>query len=204
MTTLLPVALRGIKTELVRDAVTSLCLFFNAIEHKVIDEEKPLFTVTRYQAMYINGYTLYTMARYKKSVYQNSGVRVRAVVDDSPDDDDTETNTYYGQIEEIWELDYVGLKVSLFQCRWVINRKRAVRRTNMVILVLISGSLVTKNEPFFSANDVEQVFYLPNLAKKNWSVVMPGKKIVGVENVVEEDEYNKFDEIPSSDTSYKA
>jgi hypothetical protein len=32
MTTLLPVALRGIKTELVHDAVTSLCLFFNAIE----------------------------------------------------------------------------------------------------------------------------------------------------------------------------
>jgi hypothetical protein len=32
MITLLPVALRGIKTELVRDAVTSLCLFFNAIE----------------------------------------------------------------------------------------------------------------------------------------------------------------------------
>jgi hypothetical protein len=42
MTTLLPIALRGIKTELVRDAVTSLCLFFNAIEQKVIDEEKLL------------------------------------------------------------------------------------------------------------------------------------------------------------------
>jgi hypothetical protein len=39
MTTLFPVALRGIKAELVRDAVTSLCLFFNAIEQKVIDEE---------------------------------------------------------------------------------------------------------------------------------------------------------------------
>jgi hypothetical protein len=36
MTALLSVALRGIKTELVRDAVTSLCLFFNAIEQKVI------------------------------------------------------------------------------------------------------------------------------------------------------------------------
>jgi hypothetical protein len=41
-TALLPVALRGIKTELVRDAVTSLCLFFNEIEQKVIDEEKLL------------------------------------------------------------------------------------------------------------------------------------------------------------------
>jgi hypothetical protein len=42
MIALLPVALRGIKTELVRNAVTSLCLFFNAIEQKVIDEEKLL------------------------------------------------------------------------------------------------------------------------------------------------------------------
>jgi hypothetical protein len=39
MTTLLPVALRGIKIELVRDVVTSLYIFFNAIEQKVIDEE---------------------------------------------------------------------------------------------------------------------------------------------------------------------
>jgi hypothetical protein len=42
MTTLRPVALRGIKTELVHDAVTSLCLFVNAIEQKVIGEEKLL------------------------------------------------------------------------------------------------------------------------------------------------------------------
>jgi hypothetical protein len=40
MIALLPVALRGIKTELVHDAATSLCLFFNVIEQKVIDEEK--------------------------------------------------------------------------------------------------------------------------------------------------------------------
>jgi hypothetical protein len=42
MTTLIPIALKGIKTELVHDAVTSFCLFFNAIEQKVIDEEKLL------------------------------------------------------------------------------------------------------------------------------------------------------------------
>jgi hypothetical protein len=29
------------------------------------------------------------------------------------------------------------------------------------------------------------------------------RKIVGIENVVEEEEYNQFDEIPSFDTSYK-
>jgi hypothetical protein len=34
----------------------------------------PLFTVTRYEGIDINGYTFYTMTLYKKSVYQNSGV----------------------------------------------------------------------------------------------------------------------------------
>jgi hypothetical protein len=42
MTALLTVALRDMRTELVRDAVTSLCLFFSAKEQKGIDEEKQL------------------------------------------------------------------------------------------------------------------------------------------------------------------
>jgi hypothetical protein len=40
------------------------------------------------------------MTQDKKSVYQNSGVCVWVVIDES-DDDDMETNTYYGQIEDI-------------------------------------------------------------------------------------------------------
>jgi hypothetical protein len=41
MTALLPVAPRGIKTELVHDVVPSLCLFFNAIKQKVIEATFP-------------------------------------------------------------------------------------------------------------------------------------------------------------------
>jgi hypothetical protein len=33
-----------------------------------------------------------------------------------------------------------------------------------------------KDEPFVFAKDVEQMFYVPDLARKNWCVVMPGKK----------------------------
>jgi hypothetical protein len=36
----------------------------------------PLFTVTRYETMDINGYMFYTMSQDKKSVYQNRGVHV--------------------------------------------------------------------------------------------------------------------------------
>jgi hypothetical protein len=136
----------------------------------------PLFTVTTYEAMVINGYTFYTMAQDKKSVYQNSSVRARAVVNDSHDDDDTETDTYYGKIEEIWELDYVELKVALFRCRWVTNGKRAVSKDKYGYVSVDLRVFGYKNEPFVTTNDVEQVFYVPDLAKKNWFVVMPGKK----------------------------
>jgi hypothetical protein len=37
----------------------------------------------------------------------------------------------------------------------------------------------SKNEPFVFANHVEQVFYVPDLAKKNWFVVMPRNKDCG-------------------------
>jgi hypothetical protein len=137
----------------------------------------PLFTITRYEGMDISGYTFYTMIQNKKSVYQNSGVRVRAVIDDSHDDyDDTETDTYYGEIEEIWELDYVGLNVDLFRCRWVTNGNRAMSKDKYGYVSVDLGVFGYKNEPFVFSNDVEQVFYLPDLAKKNWFVVMPGKK----------------------------
>jgi hypothetical protein len=75
--------------------------------------------------MDLNGYMFHTMTRDKKSVYQNSGVRVQAVVDDSHDDDeDTETNTYYGQIEEIC------VKPRIF-----------IENPNPCTLVIVSGSV---------------------------------------------------------------
>jgi hypothetical protein len=136
-----------------------------------------LFTVTRYEGMDINGYTFYTMTQDKKIVYQNSGVCVRAVVDDShDDDDDTGKDTYYGQIEEIWGLDYVGLKVALFRCRWVTNGKRFVSKDKYGYVIVDLRVFGYKNKPFVFANDVEQVFYVPDLAKKNWYVLMPEKK----------------------------
>ena len=36
----------------------------------------PIFTVTTYQAYDINGYTFYTVQQDRKSIYQNSGVRI--------------------------------------------------------------------------------------------------------------------------------
>jgi hypothetical protein len=56
----------------------------------------------------------YTEQQDKKSTYQNSGVRV-----DAYDVIGQDKNMYYGQIQEIWELDFHGFKIPLFCCNWV-------------------------------------------------------------------------------------
>ena len=73
----------------------------------------PSITIVQYQGYEINGYTFYTRAQDQKSTNQNSGVRVVAT------DGNGKKESYYGVIEEIWELDYGPLKIPLFRCQWV-------------------------------------------------------------------------------------
>jgi hypothetical protein len=49
---------------------------------------------------------------------------------------------------------------------------------------------------------VAQVFYVPDTTNKRLKVVIPGKqRIVRVENAVDEEEFDQFDEIPPLVTS---
>jgi hypothetical protein len=60
----------------------------------------PSWLVTTWQSYDMNEFTFYTKTKDKKSHHQNSGVRVD--VEDSKGN----LNTYYGYINEIWELSY--------------------------------------------------------------------------------------------------
>jgi hypothetical protein len=54
-----------------------------------------------------------------------------------------------------------------------------------------------KLESFVLAKHVAQVFYVPDTTNKRLKVVIPGKqRIIRVENVVDEEEFDQFDEIP--------
>jgi hypothetical protein len=73
----------------------------------------PSSQVTSWQIYDINGYTLYTNAKDKKSVSQNS-IHIDAI--DATD----VTTTYFGFIEDIWKLDYgMGIQFPVFRCQWV-------------------------------------------------------------------------------------
>jgi hypothetical protein len=70
----------------------------------------PHSLVKSWQVYDINRCAFYTKAKDNRNQCQNSGVRVDA-------EDSTGKNTYYGYIEEIWELNYgVFVQISIFKC----------------------------------------------------------------------------------------
>ena len=77
------------------------------IPHGESDEARlafgPFTQITTWQGYDINGYRFQTKEKDKKSAAKNSGVRYEAI-----DELTGETRIYFGQIEEIWELDYYG------------------------------------------------------------------------------------------------
>ncbi|XP_076931394.1 uncharacterized protein LOC143596521 [Bidens hawaiensis] len=78
--------------------------------------------VKSYQGYDINGYTFYTSDQDKKSAVQNSGVTLIASTTELYGQR-RETmikiakDSYYGVIQEIWELDYHDFKIPLFRCK---------------------------------------------------------------------------------------
>jgi hypothetical protein len=168
----------------------------------------PSSTILTFQGYEINGNTFYTIAQDKKSTNQNSGVRIDATNNNGKKD------TYYGYIEEIWELDYgPTFKVPLFRCKWV-NLEGGVKvdqRYGMTTVDLNKLSYI--DEPFVLASEVSQVFFVKDMCSKprkrknkptnasdepKLHIVLSGKRnIVGVEDMTDmSKDYDKFHEIP--------
>jgi hypothetical protein len=120
-----------------------------------------------YQGYSINGYTFYTEQQDKKSMYKNSGVHVDATGQDE--------NMYYGQIQEIWELDFHGFKIPLFHCNWFDAIKGVVQDKFGFISVDLNHQGY-KSEPFMLAKHVAQVFYVLDTTNKRLKVVIPRKR----------------------------
>ena len=120
----------------------------------------PSSTVLNFQGYEINGNTFYTNAQDKKSTNQNSGIRFDAATDKEKKD------TYYGYIEEIWELDYgPSFKVSLLRCKWVKLTGGGVILDQQYRMTTVDlKNLGYRDEPFVLAKDVTQVFYVKDMS----------------------------------------
>ncbi|XP_044954363.1 uncharacterized protein LOC123404496, partial [Hordeum vulgare subsp. vulgare] len=171
----------------------------------------PSSTITTFQGYEINGNTFYTITQDKKSTNQNSGVRFDAATENGQE------VTYYGYIEEIWELDYgPSFKVPLFRCKWFKLTGGGVKVDQQYGMTMVDfNNLGYLDEPFVLAKDVAQVFYVKDMSSKprkrkdkktistscddpKRHIVLSGKRnIVGVEDKTDmSEDYNMFAEIP--------
>ncbi|GKE99037.1 hypothetical protein Tco_0022388 [Tanacetum coccineum] len=129
--------------------------------------EGPRCAVRSYQGYDINGYTFYTKMQDEKSTMQNSKVTLIAstMKFDRSNHDAMATiakKSFYGVIQEIWELDYNTFTIPLFRYGYT-------------------------SDPFILAKLATHVFYVKDPSKSRWHIVLHGKRhILGVENVVDE------------------
>ena len=137
----------------------------------------PRFEVKVYNRYEVNGFCFSPKARDDSGTMQNSGAMVVATgttfantTDSNPLEDE---DTYFGVIEEIWELCYVGLRVPLFKCQWVKIESGVQHDEGFTLVNLSKHGYV--DDPFVMPSQVRQVFYVDDPAKKGWSIVLPGK-----------------------------
>uniref|UniRef100_A0A803N0V5 Transposase-associated domain-containing protein n=1 Tax=Chenopodium quinoa TaxID=63459 RepID=A0A803N0V5_CHEQI len=139
----------------------------------------PCFEVLSYSSYQINGYTFYTKDRDKETTMQNSGVSVLAQAmhissgkDKNPIYADM---TYYGIINDIWELDYRTFQVPIFSCNWV-DHNNGVHFENPGFTIVDLTKVGYKEEPFIFASQAKQVFYVTDPANKRRHVVLSSNK----------------------------
>jgi hypothetical protein len=91
------------------------------------------------------------------------------------------------------------LKVPFFYCQWtrLLNRVKTDKYDMTNVNFRFLGC---REQSFVLTKDVTQVFYVkdpdPANREEHHMVLQGTRKIVGAENVVDEEEYNQFDALP--------
>jgi hypothetical protein len=150
----------------------------------------PSSQITTWQGYDINGYRFHTVEKDKKSASQNSGARYEGI-----DEATGETKTYYGQIQEIWELDYGGeLQIPIFKCQWV--KPKAVVVDDYGLTTVELDNIGYKDDQWVLASRVAQVAYYAMPGNSKMHVVVSEKqRIVGADRVQSPEQYNHYAEL---------
>ena len=124
---------------------------------------KPSFYVFTFEGYLVDGVRYFTNERDNARVVQNSGVpvvaktvQVSSAKDLNPFESDM---TFYGIINEIWELDYHAFKAPLFLCKWA-DSERGVKVDDLGFKLVDFSRQGQKNDKYVSVDQVKQVFYI--------------------------------------------
>ncbi|KAK1692699.1 hypothetical protein QYE76_009396 [Lolium multiflorum] len=117
---------------------------------------------------------------------ENSGVTMESYMGE-------EKKRYYGRIEEIWELDYVGEKLPMFRVRWAtdVTKEDAYVTTMRLPPKSKTKNPTAQNEPWVLAKHVEQCFFITDPSRPSRVVVRRGKRaLVGMDGVADEQDFD--------------
>ncbi|XP_074377904.1 uncharacterized protein LOC141719426 [Apium graveolens] len=135
---------------------------------------KPSFSVLTYEGFLIDGVRYFTKERDNMRVVQNSGMSLvtkTVQVSSAKDLNLVESDmTFYGVIEEIWELDYRAFKAPLFLCRWADSDK-GVKVDDLGFTLVDLSRQGHRNDKYISVDQVKQVFYVNDPVDITWLVV---------------------------------
>ena len=150
----------------------------------------PSSQITTWQGYDVQGYRFHTKDKDKKSSAQNCGVRY-----EGEEEYTGQRRQYYGQVEEIWELDYgQNLRITVFHCQWVKPNAVAVDSYGLTTVDL--KSIGYKDDPWVLATNVAQVAYYIYAEDPKRHVVVSGKqRIVGADGVQSPEQYNNYAEL---------
>lgn len=126
----------------------------------------------RFSGYLVNGYRFHTMKRDAKHKTQNSGVTLVSLTSSfaSSKDDNPKIvpMTYYGVINDIFELDYYGnFKFVMFKCDWF-----EAKEDKYGLIYVYFNKKVYQNDPFVLASQVHQCFYIQDPLEPNRHYVL--------------------------------
>jgi hypothetical protein len=112
----------------------------------------------------------HSIPRQRRSQCQNSDVRVDAEYSMG------QKNTYYGYIEEIWELNYgMSIQIPIYKCQWV-KHPQGVEIDDCGFTIIDLTNVGHKDEPWVLAATVAQVFYILDPMDEKKYIVVPEKQ----------------------------
>ncbi|XP_073131634.1 uncharacterized protein [Henckelia pumila] len=135
----------------------------------------PSNQVLKYSSYLIDGVTYHTKERDDTRAVQNSGVslvaktmQVASAKDKNPIVSDM---TFYGVIQEIWELDYHNFQVPMFKCNWVENNN-GIKVDELGFTLVNLNRIGFKSGSFILGRQAKQVFYIEDPQDPRWHVVL--------------------------------
>ncbi|KAL4037167.1 hypothetical protein IC575_000754 [Cucumis melo] len=131
--------------------------------------------VMTYEGYMVNGCSYHTKSRGDNRTVQNSGImlvattmQVSSAKDKNPVIGDM---SFYGIIEDIWEVSYNTFNTVLFKCKWVEN-KNGVRIDDLHFTLVDLSRIGHSSDSFIIATHGQQVFYVSDPVDPRWSVVV--------------------------------